>query len=59
MPMVPPTWNERDRVEEYAARMEQETVPTAVAVSTLDVCQPARTARPAPLRPSDRHLTHP
>ncbi|MBP2348146.1 hypothetical protein JOF58_007006 [Streptomyces cinnamonensis] len=41
VPMVPPTWNERDRVEEYAARMEQGTVPTAVAVSTLDVCQPA------------------
>ncbi|WP_333734145.1 hypothetical protein [Streptomyces sp. IBSBF 3010] len=39
--MVPPTWNERERVEEYAALMEQGTVPTAVAISTLDVCQPA------------------
>ncbi|MFE2928422.1 hypothetical protein [Streptomyces goshikiensis] len=41
VPMVPPTWNERERVEEYVARMEQGTVPTAVAVSTLDVCRPA------------------
>ncbi|MFC6986856.1 hypothetical protein [Streptomyces cirratus] len=41
VPMVPPTWNERERVEEYIALMEQGTVPTAVAVSTLDVCGPA------------------
>lgn len=32
--MVPPTWNERGRVEEYIALMEQGTVPTAVAIST-------------------------
>ncbi|MFE4637827.1 hypothetical protein ACFRJ1_31275 [Streptomyces sp. NPDC056773] len=41
VPMVPPTWNERGRVEEYIALMEQGTVPTAVAISTLDVCRPA------------------
>ncbi|MFD3720138.1 hypothetical protein [Streptomyces sp. NPDC058674] len=41
VPMVPPTWNERGRVEEYVTLMEQGTVPTAVAISTLDVCQPA------------------
>ncbi|MFE2853909.1 hypothetical protein ACFXJO_22620 [Streptomyces lavendulae] len=41
VPMVPPTWNERERVEEYAALMGRGTVPTAVAISTLDVCQPA------------------
>ncbi|MEV3893629.1 hypothetical protein OG333_33380 [Streptomyces anulatus] len=29
VPMVPPTWNERERVEEYVALMEQGTVPTA------------------------------
>ncbi len=39
--MVPPAWNERERVEEYVALMERETIPTAVAISTLDVCQPA------------------
>ncbi|MFD8141775.1 hypothetical protein [Streptomyces sp. NPDC059708] len=39
VPMVPPTWNERARVEEYIALMERGTVPTAVAISTLDVCQ--------------------
>ncbi|MFJ6511825.1 hypothetical protein ACIQMO_03905 [Streptomyces sp. NPDC091406] len=41
VPMVPPNWNERERVEEYVALMERETVPTAVAISTLDVCLPA------------------
>ncbi|MFE1770159.1 hypothetical protein [Streptomyces sp. NPDC059008] len=41
VPMVPPTWNERERVEEYGALMEQGTVSTAVAISTLDVCRPA------------------
>ncbi|MFI6090688.1 hypothetical protein [Streptomyces sp. NPDC051218] len=41
VPMVPPTWNERERVGEYVALMGQGTVPMAVAVSTLDVCEPA------------------
>ncbi|MGD1221787.1 hypothetical protein AB9Q10_25585 [Streptomyces krungchingensis] len=41
VPMVPPTWNERERVEEYVALMEQGRESTAVAISTLDVCQPA------------------
>ncbi|MYQ49284.1 hypothetical protein GTW40_30420 [Streptomyces sp. SID4985] len=41
VPMVPPTWNQRDRVEEYITLMEGGTVPTAVAISTLDVCEPA------------------
>ncbi|MFG2867547.1 hypothetical protein [Streptomyces sp. NPDC048338] len=39
--MVPPMWNERERVEEYVALMEQGTVPTAVAISMPDVCEPA------------------
>ncbi|MDT9686791.1 hypothetical protein Q5762_00180 [Streptomyces sp. P9(2023)] len=41
VPMVPPTWNARERVEEYVELMGRGTVPTAVAVSTLDVCEPA------------------
>ncbi|MFB6520061.1 hypothetical protein [Streptomyces sp. NPDC056401] len=41
VPMVPPTLNDRERVEEYVALMEQGAVPTAVAISTLDVCQSA------------------
>ncbi|MEI5007391.1 hypothetical protein RB196_08570 [Streptomyces sp. PmtA] len=41
MPMVPPTWNARERVEDYVELMGRGTVPTAVAVSTLDVCEPA------------------
>lgn len=39
--MVPPTWNERERVEEYIELMNRGTVPTAVAVSTPDICQPS------------------
>ncbi|WP_345671388.1 hypothetical protein [Streptomyces similanensis] len=41
VPMVPPTWNDRERVDEYVRLMELGTVPTAVAISTLDVCQSA------------------
>ncbi|MFG2755333.1 hypothetical protein [Streptomyces wuyuanensis] len=41
VPMVPPTWNARDRVKDYVELMSRGTVPTAVAVSTLDVCEPA------------------
>lgn len=56
VPMVPPTWNTRERVEAYAELMRRATVPTAVAVSTLDVCEPASGV------PADHHrhwgLTH-
>ncbi|MFE5206987.1 hypothetical protein [Streptomyces sp. NPDC056600] len=41
VPMVPPTWNARERVEEYTDLMNGGAVPTAVAVSILDVCEPA------------------
>ncbi len=41
VPMVPPLWNNRERVAEYVEWMGQGVVPTAVAVSTLDLCQPA------------------
>ncbi|MFF4861705.1 hypothetical protein ACWCRF_06570 [Streptomyces sp. NPDC002405] len=41
VPMVPPSWNERERVDEYIEQMGRGLVPTAVAVSTLDLCQPA------------------
>ncbi|MFF8731666.1 hypothetical protein ACF073_35025 [Streptomyces sp. NPDC015171] len=41
VPMVAPTWNARDRVAEYVELMGRGAVPTAVAVSTLDVCEPA------------------
>lgn len=47
VPMVPPSWNERERVAEYADRMGLGSVPTAVAVSTLDLCQPAIAVEPA------------
>ncbi|MEV8315095.1 hypothetical protein AB0Q95_13055 [Streptomyces sp. NPDC059900] len=41
VPMVPPSWNQQERVEEYVRLMGRGTVPTAVAISTLDVCEPA------------------
>lgn len=41
VPMVPPSWNERDRVRELETVLTSSNRPTAVAVSILDVCQPA------------------
>ncbi|MFJ4210239.1 hypothetical protein ACIPY2_17435 [Paenarthrobacter sp. NPDC089675] len=41
VPMVPPTWNDNGRVAEYSAILADVSTPTAVAVSVLDVCQPA------------------
>lgn len=41
VPMVPPSWNERDRVRELETVLTSSDRPTAVAVSILDVCQPA------------------
>jgi hypothetical protein len=40
-PMVPPSWNDRQRVSLYAASLAAGATPTAVAVSILDVCAPA------------------
>lgn len=41
VPLVPPSWNDRTRVGTYRSAMADGVVPTAVALSTLDVCQPA------------------
>lgn len=41
VPMVPPTWNDRARVKEYVQRLGTTSRPTVVAVSTLDISQPA------------------
>jgi hypothetical protein len=41
VPMVPPSWNDRARVAKHAQRLRTSSRPTAVAVSTLDVCAPA------------------
>lgn len=41
VPMVPPSWNERSRVRELETALTSSDRPTAVAVSILDVCQPA------------------
>ncbi|WKG12520.1 hypothetical protein QX204_14040 [Nocardia sp. PE-7] len=41
VPMVPPTWNDATRVAQFDERLRSVSTPTAVAVSILDVCQPA------------------
>lgn len=41
VPMVPPSWNDRERISHYDDLIGQGVTPTAVALSTLDVCQPA------------------
>lgn len=41
VPMLPPASNDRETVAQHIARLETSARPTAVAVSTLDVCQPA------------------
>lgn len=41
VPMLPPAWNNKARVAEHALQLSRSATPTAVAVSTLDVCQPA------------------
>lgn len=41
VPMVPPSWNDPARVAQYTQALEQRTPPTAVAISLLDICQPA------------------
>jgi hypothetical protein len=40
VPMTP-LWNEESKVAEYAKILQASSAPTAVAISTLDVCQPA------------------
>ena len=41
VPMVPPSWNDEERVAQYAAELVRSAKLTAVAVSTLDICAPA------------------
>ena len=41
VPMVPPSWNDTERVQSHRERLRTSSRPTAVAVSSLDVCLPA------------------
>jgi hypothetical protein len=41
VPMVPPSWNKPARVSEHEAKLRGGAVPAALAVSILDICQPA------------------
>jgi hypothetical protein len=40
VPMVPPSWNDEQRVAAHAVRLTESAAPTAVAVTVLDVAQP-------------------
>jgi len=40
VPMVPPTWNDPARVHQYTQLLRTSSLPTAVAVSILDIAQP-------------------
>jgi hypothetical protein len=46
VPMVPPSWNDAERVAAHAASLKSSSRSTAVAVTTLDVCAPARDQGP-------------
>jgi len=39
--MVPPSWNDQGRVHSHLQRLQGTSRPTAVAISTLDISQPA------------------
>lgn len=41
VPMVPPSWNDTATVTRHAEALARSPRPTAVAVSTLDICAPA------------------
>lgn len=41
VPMVPPTWNDASRVRRYEQALQGSSLPTAVAVSLLDISKPA------------------
>lgn len=41
VPMVPPSWNDASVVAQHAQRLAATTAPTCLAVSILDICQPA------------------
>ncbi|MDJ0952613.1 MAG: hypothetical protein QNJ81_02930 [Acidimicrobiia bacterium] len=41
VPIVPPNWNDRGRVERYADRLRQGSEPTCLALGVLDVRQQA------------------
>jgi hypothetical protein len=58
VPMVPPSWNEGQRVSEYRATLASGAVPTAVAVSILDVSGPA-VGEPSTGWHEHWNLTHP
>lgn len=45
VPMVPPAWDDAETVRSHVDRLLVSDAPTAVAISTLDVCQPAMDTR--------------
>jgi hypothetical protein len=45
VPMVPPAWDDAEAVRAHVERLLVSDAPTAAAISTLDVCQPAMDTR--------------
>jgi hypothetical protein len=45
VPMVPPSWNDASRVGHYRESLATSSKPTVVALSLLDICQPATLQR--------------
>jgi hypothetical protein len=43
--MVPPSWNDASRVGHYRESLATSSKPTVVALSLLDICQPATLQR--------------
>ena len=41
VPLVPPSWNDTARVAGFKSTLAESNSPTALAISVLDVCQPA------------------
>jgi hypothetical protein len=58
VPMVPPTWNDRSLVRQYAQALETSSLPTAVAVSTLDISRPVDISRREDSDDSSNYYEH-
>lgn len=59
VPLVPPSWNDAERVAQHAKALRASASPTALAISILDVNRPA-VDQPGAVEPDRSHwgLTH-
>lgn len=54
VPMVPPSWNDQNRVAGYAERLSGGQVPACLSVAIMDICRPA-VAHPDAAEPDLAH----